>query len=160
MTEPRWKPLFRTKESTITKILASPAFLESRERAAVIMDDPAALRQLAHVVEKVDHTDAPLSAVADRVAAAVRFLRARAEILDVDAAASPSAHQRAATSPPVAGQSARVRLIVAALHYLITPVDLVPDFRAGGYLDDVLLLSWIFGAAVNELEPFQDDDQP
>ena len=159
MTEPKWKPLFRQKESTITKVLASPAFIESREQAAVIMDDAGALRALAHVVEKVDHTDAPLSAVADRVAAAVRLLRDRAERLDFDAAATPSARQqRAATTPPVAGQSARVRLIVASLHYLITPIDLVPDFRAGGYLDDVMLLSWIFGAAVNELEPFLEYD--
>jgi len=50
----------------------------------------------------------------------------------------------------------RVRLIVASLHYLITPVDLVPDFRAGGYIDDVLVLSWIFGAAVDELDAYQE----
>jgi len=159
MTEPKWKPLFRNKESTITRVLESPAFIESREQAAVIMDDPAALRVLAHVVEQVDSTNAPLAAVADRLAAAVRFLMDRADSLDIDAAATPSARQRAAMTSPAAGQTARVRLIVAALHYLITPIDLVPDFRAGGYLDDVLLLSWIFGAAVNELDPFLADGQ-
>jgi uncharacterized membrane protein YkvA (DUF1232 family) len=47
---------------------------------------------------------------------------------------------------------------VATLHYLITPDDLVPDFRAGGYIDDVLLLSWVFGAAVNELAPYLPND--
>jgi uncharacterized membrane protein YkvA (DUF1232 family) len=57
-----------------------------------------------------------------------------------------------------AGAAARERLIVAALHYLVTPVDLLPDFRAGGYLDDVVLLSWIFGAGAQELEPFLDPD--
>lgn len=58
---------------------------------------------------------------------------------------------------------ARERLIVAALHYLITPVDLIPDFRAGGYIDDVLLMSWVFGNAVNELDPHladQSSSQP
>jgi uncharacterized membrane protein YkvA (DUF1232 family) len=60
--------------------------------------------------------------------------------------------------PAAAASLARERLIIAALHYLITPVDLVPDFRPGGYIDDVLLLSWVFGAAVNELEPFLDED--
>ena len=159
MTEPRWKPFFRTTESTITKVLESAAFIESREQAAVIMDDSSALRALADAVEKVDHTNAPLAAVADRVTAAVCLLRARADRLDIDAAASPNARRRATMTPPHVGQSARVRLIVAALHYLITPIDLVPDFRAGGYLDDVLLLSWIFGAAVNELEPFMADRQ-
>ena len=60
------------------------------------------------------------------------------------------------TSP--ASQAARERLIVAALDYLITPVDLVPDFRVGGYIDDVLLLSWVFGVAATELEPFLEED--
>lgn len=146
MTEQNWRPLFRTPKSTVTKALRSPAFLASRERAAVIIDDAAALRELAGVVESLDHTDAPLSAIADRVAAAVEFLRSRA-----DALASGSDDQ------PSASSAARSRLIVAALHYLITPVDLVPDFRAGGYIDDVLLLSWVFGAASNELEPFLDE---
>ncbi|MBA2716483.1 MAG: DUF1232 domain-containing protein [Propionibacteriales bacterium] len=162
MTEQSWKPLFRSPKSTVTKVLRSPAFIDSRERAAAIIDDPAALRSLADVVETMEHTDAPLSAVADRVAAAVRFLRATADRLDIDAASPPDG--RKVRSPPdaetssAAGRSARERLIVAALHYLITPVDLVPDFRVGGYIDDVLLLSWVFGAAVNELEPFLDDD--
>lgn len=56
-----------------------------------------------------------------------------------------------------AGSLARERLLVAGLHYLVTPDDLVPDFRPGGYVDDVLLLSWVFGAAVSELEPYLDD---
>nr|MBA2445446.1 DUF1232 domain-containing protein [Nocardioidaceae bacterium] len=55
---------------------------------------------------------------------------------------------------------ARERLLVAAMDYLITPVDLVPDFQSGGYIDDVLLLSWVFGAAFNELAPFLDDNAP
>ncbi len=59
---------------------------------------------------------------------------------------------------PAASVAARQRLVVASLHYLITPDDLVPDFRAGGYIDDALLLTWVFGAAVNELAPYLVDD--
>jgi uncharacterized membrane protein YkvA (DUF1232 family) len=90
--------------------------------------------------------DAPLSAVADRVVAAVRFLRATADA--IDAGAGP---------PP---QAARERLLVAGLLYLVTIDDLVPDFRPGGYIDDVLLLSWVFGAAVKELAPYLDETPP
>ncbi|MDQ3095197.1 MAG: hypothetical protein M3Q82_04440, partial [Actinomycetota bacterium] len=72
MTEQSWKPLFRTGTSTITKALQSPAFTDSRQRAGAIIDDPVALRMLANSVESVDHTNAPLSAIADRVFAAVR----------------------------------------------------------------------------------------
>lgn len=153
MTGPSWRPLLRTPKSTITRILQSPAFEVSRERAALIIDDATALQTLAGQVEMLDHEDAPLSTVSDRVTAAIRLLRTRAEALD--AGAEPAS---VGSGTGAAGSAARERLVVAALHYLITPVDLVPDFRAGGYVDDVLLLSWAFGAAVNELEPFLDAD--
>ncbi len=162
MSEQSWTPLFRAPKATVTKVLGSAAFADSRERARGIIDDPAALRTLADVVETIDHTNAPLSAISDRVAAAVRFLRAQADRLDTHAgtvskAGAPPTNTESA--PPAAGRAARERLVVAALHYLVTPVDLVPDFRVGGYVDDVLLLSWIFGAVANELEPYMEDDQ-
>ena len=146
MTEQSWRPLFRTPNSTVTKALRSPAFLASRERAAVMINDPAGLRELAGVVESLDHSNAPLAGIADRVAAAVAFVRSIADSVESGTGDQPSA-----------SSAARSRLIVAGLHYLITPVDLGPDFRAGGYIDDVLLLSWVFGAASNELEPFLDE---
>jgi Protein of unknown function (DUF1232) len=161
MSEQSWKPLFRAPKSTVTKVLQSPAFNHSRKRAGDIIDDPAALRELADVVETLDHENAPLSAIADRVAAAVRFLRCRADLLAARGGAVEGAGtgivRPAAEIPTGAASVARERLIVAALHYLITPVDLVPDFRPGGYIDDVLLLSWVFGAAAHELQPFLDE---
>jgi Protein of unknown function (DUF1232) len=158
MTEQSWKPLFRAPRSTVTKVLQTPAFSNSRKQAGLIIDDPAALRELASVVEALPYEDVPLSAVADRVAAAVRLLHHRADRLD---ASPPDGIEvdtvtDAEEQTPGAASLARERLVVAALHYLITPVDLVPDFRPGGYVDDVLLLTWVFGAAVHELEPFLD----
>ncbi len=153
MGEQSWTPLFRGAESTVTKALKSPAFIDSRGRARVIIDDPVALRMLANSVESLDYHNAPLTGIADRVAAAVRLLRAKAAELDTGAAESP-----AEGTASGAGSAARERLLVAALDYLVTPVDLVPDFHAGGYVDDVLLLTWVFGAAVNELEPFLSAD--
>ena len=147
MSEQSWTPLFRTSKSTVTKVMKSAAFAASREQAAIAIADPAALRALAVTVMELDFEDAPLSAIADRVAAAVRFLRAKADRLETGPAA-----------PLGAGDAARERLLVAALHYLITPIDMVPDFRVGGYIDDVMLLSWIFGAAHVELEPFLPED--
>lgn len=147
MSEQSWLPVFRSPRSTVTRVLRSHAFLTSRARAGVLVDDPGALRALADKVETLDHENAPLSAISDQVAAAVSLLRARADSLD------------ARTEPdPGAGRATRERLIVSALDYLVTPVDLIPDFRAGGYIDDVLLLTWVFGNAVNELEPFLADE--
>ena len=161
MSEQSWKPLFRTPASTVTKVLRSSAFVASRERSRALMDDAAGLRELADVVETLDYENAPLSAIADRVAAAVRFLRATAERLETDPGpdgGSAPRQQPTAAEPAAAAGATRERLIVAALHYLVTPVDLVPDFRAGGYIDDVLLLSWVFGAAVTQLEPYLVDE--
>jgi hypothetical protein len=161
MTEQSWKPLFRTPTSTITKVLKSPAFLHARRRAAATVDSAEELRALADAVELLDHVEAPLSAVADRVFAAVRFLRSTADAVEAaqvgDDEPTPDAADAAG---PTASSAARARLLVAGLHYLVTPDDLVPDFRAGGYIDDVLLLSWVFGAAVHELEPYLPEDPP
>ena len=160
MTEQNWKPSFRVPRGTVTKILGSEAFLHSRERSAIILESSDELRALADLVETLDHARAPLATVADRVAAAVRFLRVRASHLD-DAAApahSPDRAQPKTGGDPSAGVATRERLLVASLHYLVTPVDLVPDFRPGGYLDDVILLAWVFGVATNELTPYLADD--
>jgi hypothetical protein len=147
----------------VTTVLRSAAFLASRERAATIIEDPAALRALGDQVETIKLDDAPLSAVADRVDAAVRFLRARAETLDSESASADQNHplepEKHPATHPAASRAARERLVVAALHYLVTKDDLVPDFCVGGYLDDVMVLSWVFGAAAEELQPFLDDQK-
>jgi hypothetical protein len=125
-----WKPLLRTPTSTLAKVFRSPAFLHSRERSAAIAERPDELRALAEAVETLDHTKAPLALVADHVAAAVRFLRARASQLDDAGApshASPETHPNT-SAPPSAGAATRERLVIASLHYLVTRVDLVPDF--------------------------------
>jgi Protein of unknown function (DUF1232) len=159
MSEQSWKPLFRAPKSTVTKVLQSQAFISSRRQAGVIFDDAAAVRELGDVVESLDLASAPLSTIADRVAAAVSFLRFHADALD---AAQEQRRGSSEAGVPQVGAGAasvtRERLIVAALHYLVTPVDLVPDFRPGGYIDDVLLLSWVFGAAAHELQPFLKED--
>ena len=169
MTEQPWRPLLRTPQSTVTKVLHSPAFATSRNRAGEVLENAAALRKLAGIVNAMNYTNAPLSAVGDRVAAAVRFLLARAEQLDraeADAAQAGSdaaphhGHERVDGESSTAARAARERLLVAALDYLITPDDLVPDFRPGGYVDDALLLSWVFGAAFAELEPYLDAETP
>src|SRR5687768_214598 len=91
MTDENWKPLFRAATSTVTKVLRSPAFLHSRERSAAIAENPDKLRALADSVETLDHLNAPLAVIADRVVAAVCFLRARADELEAMDPASDSA---------------------------------------------------------------------
>ena len=161
MTDENWKPLFRASSSTVTKVLRSPAFLHSREFSADIVGNADKLGALADSVEMLDHRNPPLAVIADRVAAAVRFLRARANDLEAKGSASHSGSKAAEALTglsPSAGVAAREQLLIASLHYLVTPVDLVPDFRPGGYIDDVLLLAWVFGVATRELAPYLTED--
>lgn len=161
MNEQNWKPLSRTPTSTVTKVLRSQAFLHSRARSGTIVESSHELRALADLVETMDHASAPLLAVADRVAAAVRLLRDHASRLDDGGARARNNVDTADPGDeagPSAGVATRERLLVASLHYLVTPDDLVPDFQAGGYIDDVFLLAWVFGVATNELAPYLNDD--
>jgi uncharacterized membrane protein YkvA (DUF1232 family) len=144
----------------VARVLGCPAFRHSRDRSSEIIESAADLRALADLVETLDYVDAPLSAVAEHVAAAVRFLRATADHLDRPPSTAPARAEEVDTETQAvhaAASAARQRLVVAALHYLITRDDLVPDFRPGGYIDDVLAMTWVFGAADQELEPYMED---
>jgi hypothetical protein len=161
MPDDTWRPLFRAPRATLTRVLHSPAFRHARERATAIVESPAGLRDLAAAAEKLDQTNLPLATVADRLTAAICFLRATADQIDASpaGAADTSPEPLTPNQPaPAASIAARARLVVAALDYLVTPDDLVPDFRAGGYVDDVLLLTWVFGTAVSELAPYIADE--
>lgn len=46
-------------------------------------------------------------------------------------------------------------LVVAALLYLITPVDFLPDFLLGGFVDDVSLLLYIIQSVGKELARYR-----
>lgn len=51
-------------------------------------------------------------------------------------------------------------LMVAALVYFITPVDVIPDIITGfGYIDDAMLLGWTLTAVGEEIERFQHHEQ-
>ena len=45
-------------------------------------------------------------------------------------------------------------LALAGLLYVLSPIDLVPDFLLGGFLDDALILSWVVQTLQTELELF------
>ena len=48
-------------------------------------------------------------------------------------------------------------LLVAAVVYLLMPLDLIPDFIAGlGLLDDVALFGWVVKSVSAELDAFTE----
>lgn len=46
-------------------------------------------------------------------------------------------------------------MIIAALVYLVSPLDFIPDLIPGGLLDDAAILSWVFNRAGEELANYQ-----
>ena len=56
---------------------------------------------------------------------------------------------------------ANLILCLAGLLYFLSPIDLIPDFIAGGFLDDLSILTWVFHQFRNELDYFLqwEDDQ-
>ncbi len=137
---------------TVSKMYRSAAFRRSRAEAEILVQDPSALRRLADDVDGIDVRGQPLELVADGIAAAVAFTRDLADRLEADRTAA-----EAAAATLTGGDLARHRLLVAGLHYLITPVDVIPDFKPGGYVDDAVLLSLVFGMASDDLASFPDE---
>lgn len=50
---------------------------------------------------------------------------------------------------------AKITLIVAALVYVVTPIDIIPDILLGGLIDDSNVLIWALGEANIELEKYK-----
>ncbi|MBR5192874.1 MAG: DUF1232 domain-containing protein [Bacteroidaceae bacterium] len=47
-------------------------------------------------------------------------------------------------------------LIVAAMLYVVTPFDLLPDFIPPGWIDDISIVAWAIKEASEELEKYKD----
>lgn len=51
--------------------------------------------------------------------------------------------------------ASNLTLIIAALIYLVSPLDFVPDWIPAGLLDDAAILSWAFNLAGEELASYK-----
>lgn len=48
-------------------------------------------------------------------------------------------------------------LLIAAIIYFLSPIDLVPDFIPGlGLVDDLTVITWVYQAAARELTAFKN----
>ncbi len=46
-------------------------------------------------------------------------------------------------------------LLIAMLLYLLSPIDLFPDFLLGGLVDDAVIITWAMNAVKEELEQYK-----
>jgi|SRR5690554_2953731 uncharacterized membrane protein YkvA (DUF1232 family) len=46
--------------------------------------------------------------------------------------------------------------VIAGLIYLVNPVDIIPDFLPGGFLDDAAVIGYILSTLRGEIEKYSD----
>lgn len=49
-----------------------------------------------------------------------------------------------------------VIMIIAGLIYLVMPIDLIPDFLMGGYIDDTLVIGYVVKKSSEELRMYKE----
>lgn len=49
-----------------------------------------------------------------------------------------------------------IMLIIGGLLYLVNPIDLIPDFLVGGFLDDAAILAYVFKKIGEELVVYKE----
>lgn len=49
-----------------------------------------------------------------------------------------------------------VVLIIGGLLYLVNPIDIIPDFLLGGFLDDAAVLAYVFKKVAEELVVYKE----
>lgn len=118
----------------------SGAFSSARMSAGSIVDDPAALRSL---VRQVDRIQFAVDSLRDhpegiKVDMACAIVEAHAEELELGSAARSGS----------ASADARIRLVTAALCYLVKQSDAIPDDSTYGYVDDLVVLDVVISMAL------------
>ena len=49
-----------------------------------------------------------------------------------------------------------VIMIIVSLIYLVSPIDLIPDFLIGGFIDDALVIGYVIKKTSEELETYKE----
>lgn len=47
-------------------------------------------------------------------------------------------------------------LMVLALLYFLSPLDLIPDLLVGGFIDDAALIAWVLTKVQDEIQSYKD----
>ena len=50
----------------------------------------------------------------------------------------------------------KLLIIIAAIIYVVTPIDLLPDFMPPGLIDDISILAWAVKEAASELSRYKE----
>lgn len=119
-------------DAATRRLLASEPFARCRRKAESIARDDNMLRVLLTEVEmKVIESE---------------FLRAKPTAVNIDIAAAVVEAFLESGEPYAsldAARSARLRLVIAGLEYLVMEHDVVPDAGPDGLVDDLTVVRWV-----------------
>ena len=132
---------YPSKKWTASDLSNSLLFRTFVERAGKIVGKPALLYKLARKALSIADNDKDFRIVAKQAYASVVQL-----VGLIRAYASGEYREVSKTN---------IVLVIAAIIYFISPVDLVPDFiPAIGFLDDVTIIGWVLSTISEELKKF------
>jgi uncharacterized membrane protein YkvA (DUF1232 family) len=124
---------------TAPTVRASKFFKKARKRAKKVIDDPKAMRKVAEEASRTANSrTGPFQAVLDDFRTLIRLVVAYSR-----------GHYR--KIPPD-----QLAIVVAGLIYVVSPIDLIPDFLPGGYVDDALVIGWVIKTVRAELDAFRE----
>lgn len=113
-------------------------FAKARARAASIINDPEALTNVAREAgESSAQRSGAFTAVVEDFRSLIRLVVAYAR-----------GHYRDIPADQLV-------VVVAALIYVVSPVDLLPDMLPGGFLDDAFVVGWVVKALRTEIDSFR-----
>jgi uncharacterized membrane protein YkvA (DUF1232 family) len=117
----------------------STFFAAARKRAAAIVDSPEKLRRLAEdTTARTNQRGGTLSEVVDDLRAMVRLVVAYAK----------------GDYRDISGET--LVLVVGAMIYVVSPLDLIPDFvPVAGYADDAAVVLWVVQKVRGEIDAFR-----
>lgn len=133
------------------RVLGSQAFNRARREAADVVKSPERLRALLDEVEAMARENPSLSTGSQALDLDIVFAVVEAA-LDEEAEIHSVPDDSAGRARPLnVTADARMRLVVAALLYLVDPDDLIPDDQPYGLVDDLAILRWASRVAREEL---------
>ena len=113
-------------------------FAQARARASSMVNDPEALKRVAREAgESSAQRSGAFTAVVEDFRTLIRLVVAYAR-----------GHYRDIPTEQLV-------VVVAALIYVVSPVDLLPDMLPGGFLDDAFVVGWVIKALRSELDAFR-----
>ncbi|MGH9040597.1 MAG: YkvA family protein [Acidimicrobiia bacterium] len=122
----------------------SKFFALAQQRARRVLKDPQALIQLARKAEgkAADQNAGPLSGVLGELKALLRLIRAYAK----------GEYRQVSWESMV--------IAVGAVLYVVSPIDVIPDFiLGGGFLDDASVLAFAYRKIHKEVDDFLEWEQ-